>query len=100
MDGETDRERISFLGRCLPPAFELRVVAVGAGRERAFRAAEWRDAIVVVERGEIDVECPGGVRLRFRRGDILCLTGVRLLALRNPGGIPALLAAVSRRPPG
>jgi hypothetical protein len=48
-------DRLSFLGRRLPPAFELRVVAVAPGGERPYDEDEWRDALVVVERGEIEL---------------------------------------------
>lgn len=79
------------------PRFRLRVVAVAAGGERPFDEAEWRDAIVVVERGEIELECLGGGRQRFGRGDVLWLVGLPLRALQNPGREPAVLVAVSRR---
>jgi hypothetical protein len=89
--------RLSFLGKDLPPAFERRVVAVASGGERVYDDAEWRDAIAVVERGEIELECSWGMRLRFRRGDVLWLIGLPLRALHNPGREPAVLVAVSRR---
>jgi len=98
MDGRRGRDRLSFLGRRCSPSFEVRVVAVAAGRERAYDEAEWRDALVVLERGEIELECLGGSRQRFRRGDVLWLVGLPLRALHNPGCEPALLVAVSRRP--
>jgi quercetin dioxygenase-like cupin family protein len=80
-----------------PPAFVLRAVAVAPGCKRAYDEAEWRDAIVVVERGEIELECLGGTSQRFRRGDLLWLTGLPLRALHNRGRESALLVAVSRR---
>ncbi len=73
------------------------MVTVAAGRERTYDEAEWRDALVVVERGEIELECLGGSRHRFRRGDVLWLTGLPLRVLRNRGLVPAVLTAVSRR---
>jgi hypothetical protein len=82
-------------GECL--AFVLRQVAVAPGSERAFDEREWQDAIVVVERGEIELESLGGSVCRFARGDLLWLTGLSLRALHNPGREPALLVAVSRR---
>jgi hypothetical protein len=86
-----------LLGGRVPPAFEVRAVAVAPGGERAYDETEWRDAIVVVERGEVELECRGGSRRRFGRGAVLWLAGLPLLALRNRGSEPALLAAVSRR---
>jgi quercetin dioxygenase-like cupin family protein len=85
-------------------AFVLRAVAVEPGCERVFDEAEWRDAIVSVARGEIELEARSGARRRFGTGDVLCLDGLPLRALRCCSPEPVLLLAVSRRsfssPPG
>jgi hypothetical protein len=80
-----------------PPAFDYRAVAVEPGSARIYNESEWRDAIVVVGRGEIELEGPGGNRQRFRCGDVLCLSGLRLRSLHNRGTERAVLVAVSRR---
>jgi hypothetical protein len=77
--------------------FELREVTVAAGGERIYDEAEWRDAVVVVARGEIELECLGGTRQCFERGAVLWLFGLPLRALRNGGADSAVLLAVSRR---
>jgi quercetin dioxygenase-like cupin family protein len=97
MDGPGP-ERLSFLGRRLPSWVELRVVVVAPGHRLAFHPADWRDAVVVVEGGELEVEWLGGSCQRFVRGDLLCLSGLPLRALHNPGREPTVLAVVSRRP--
>jgi quercetin dioxygenase-like cupin family protein len=79
------------------PAFVVRAVAVASGSERAYDEHEWHDALVAVARGEIELEWLSGTSHRFRRGDLLCLSGLTLRALHNPGREPALLVAVSRR---
>ena len=81
-------------------SFEWRVVAVAPGGARAIDDAEWQDALVVVERGEIELEGLGGTRRRFARGHLLCLAGVPLRALHNRAEETAVLVAVSRRSPG
>jgi hypothetical protein len=91
-------KRLSFLGRQLSPSFERRTVSVAPGHVRAYVESDWLDALVVVERGEIELECLDGKRQRFVRGDSLWLSGLPLKLLRNPGDEPALLVAVSRRP--
>jgi hypothetical protein len=91
MDRPGDR-----LSRLLP-AFDVRVVVVVPGGERAYEESEWRDALVVVETGDIDLESVGGSRHHFRSGDVLWLSGLPLRALHNYGPEPALLVAVSRR---
>lgn len=96
MSDDDPLERPSFLGKPLPPAFEFRVVTIPPGGVRAFQAAEWRDALVVVERGSIELETRHGRRHTFATGDMLCLIGLSLRALHNQGHEPVLLVAVSR----
>jgi hypothetical protein len=96
-----DGHRLSLFGRRLPPGLRRRLIVIAPGRWRAYEPAEWRDAIVVVEHGEIDLEWagadgPAGGRHRFTRGDVLWLDGLPLRALHNPGREAAVLAAVSR----
>jgi hypothetical protein len=90
-------ERPTFLGRPIPAAFDVRTVAIPAGGSRPYDEAEWRDAIVVLERGELEVECVRGGRRRFERGAVMCLVGLALRTLHNLGPDPAMLVAVSRR---
>jgi hypothetical protein len=71
------------------------VVALAPGRARPYDEAEWRDALVVVEHGEIELECSSGSRRRFGSGAVLCLNGLPLRALHNGGLGPAVLSAVS-----
>ncbi len=86
----------SFIERAVEPAFERRTIVVGAGCERPYDEAEWVGAIVVLERGAIELECVSGGSRRFGAGDILWLVGLALRALRNPGEEPTVLIAVSR----
>jgi hypothetical protein len=90
-------ERLSFIDRPLPPSFDLRVVAVPPGHARAYDEAEWRGALIVLERGEIELETLAGGRLRCGAGAVLWLVGLPLRALHNPGLDTALLAAVTRQ---
>jgi quercetin dioxygenase-like cupin family protein len=94
MDGP---ERLSFLGRRLPSWVELKTVVLEPGHRLAFDQADWRDAIVVVEGGALELECLGGSRERFVRGDLLWLCGLPLRALHNPGREPVVLSVVARR---
>lgn len=73
------------------------MVVVAPGRSRGYDAAEWRDAVVFVERGRIELCGAGGGRLGFRAGDVLWLDGLTISRLYNPGPEPAVLVAVSRR---
>jgi quercetin dioxygenase-like cupin family protein len=87
---------LSFLGRDLPRSFQLKVVTLPPGSEQPYREADWTDCIVVVEQGEIELECNAGGRRQFQQGAILWLVGLPLRTIRNRGHEPAVLAAVSR----
>ena len=80
-----------------PPRFAFRAVALEAGGERIYDEAEWRDALVVVTLGEIELEAVNGDSCRLGRGSVLCLVGLPLRALRCRGAEPTVLVAVSRR---
>jgi hypothetical protein len=89
--------RLSFLDRRPPPGFDLRYVHIAPGSHLPGNAEAWRDALVVVERGEIEIEGRSGVRRRFVAGDVLCFEGLSLRALHNRGTDEAVLSAVARR---
>lgn len=89
-------------GRALVPAgvpasFERRMITIAAGSTLAYAAADWRDALVVVDRGAIELEGVGPSRLVLRAGAVLWLAGLSLRALHNHGPEPAVLVAVARR---
>lgn len=79
------------------PWLDVRLLVIAPGQERPYDGAEWRDALVVVEGGEVTLESCSGSALTLRRGAVLCLAGLSLRALRNAGAEPALLASVSRK---
>jgi hypothetical protein len=99
MDEGRGGGRASFLGRPLASGFEVDVVVVESGSHRAYEASEWRDALVVVGSGEIELESLSGDRARCVRGDVLWLSGLPLRALHNPRGEAAVLVAVLRPRP-
>jgi hypothetical protein len=89
-------ERLSLLGRRMPPWVQLRVVAIEPGCQRPYDPAEWRGALVVVERGEIELECPSGTRWRFEEGAVVSLAGLPIRALCNERSATVLLSALTR----
>lgn len=95
MDG--DAHRLSFLGRPLPVAFTLLAVTVAPGTEQDLDAARWHDALVVVERGAIELDATDGSRASFATGAVLFLAGLPVRAVCNRGAEPAVLVAVRRR---
>jgi len=94
------KERLSLLDRGLGWSFSLRMTVIAPGGVRAYDESEWRDALVVIERGEIELESEHGSRRRLDRGSVLWLAGLPLRAIHNPASEPALLVAVARRAPG
>jgi hypothetical protein len=74
----------------------VRVVAVAPGGDRPYDEDEWRDALVLVRSGEIELRGVSGASRCFGRGDLIWLEGVPLRLLHNPGSEPAVLVAVSR----
>jgi quercetin dioxygenase-like cupin family protein len=97
LSGPDHPGRVSFLGRRLPDAFEIRVVTVAPGATRMYQESEWRDSLVVVEHGRIQLEGTSGSRRDFVAGDVLCLLGLSLRALHNLESEPVVLVAVSRK---
>jgi hypothetical protein len=93
---DADRERFTLLGRCLPGGLRRREVVLAPAESLPYVEADWRDALVVVEQGAIEIECARGGRRSFKAGDVLFLTGLGLRTLHNHGLEPALLSAVSR----
>ena len=100
MGHEPGPDRLTFLDGPVPSRFRLRGVTLEPGSTRPFREDEWHDALVVVERGEIELECRAGSRRRFPEGAIMWLQGMDLQAMHNPGTEATVLSAVSRRLPG
>lgn len=96
-DAHADDEPLRLLGRRVSPTFVVRVVLVAAGRQRTFDERDWRGALIVLERGELEIECERGTRRRFSAGAVLCFTGLPLRVLRQCGSGPALLVSVRRR---
>lgn len=88
---------------CVAPRsdrFAHRVVTLAPGERCPYVSEDWEDALVVVERGAIELEDLGGVRCSLARGAVLWLVGLPLRAVHNVGRHPAVLVAVRRRLPG
>jgi hypothetical protein len=93
----TSDDLLSFNVQAPPPEYELRVITVAPGRSRPYDEREWEDALVVIEHGEVELECTSGRRWCFERGAVLWLVGLALRAIHNDGRDPAVLIAISRR---
>lgn len=87
---------LSFLGTCPPKSFRLRTVTLQPGEALGYQAADWVDTLVVVEVGELEVECRSGTCASFLEGAILVFTELEPSGIRNGGNGPLVLSALSR----
>lgn len=82
-----------------PPAgFTRRVLRVVPGLEVGLNLDDLRDAILVVEQGELELECHAGTRRRFGRGSMIPIPRLPVSRVRSVGPGPLVLVAVSRAP--
>jgi hypothetical protein len=91
-DDELDLDRLARDS----PHFRRRVVELAPDEELRIDADPWRDAIVFLETGELELECVAGECRRFATGAVLCFTPP-VSVLRNCGRDRAQLIAISRR---
>ena len=80
----------------LPQGFTRRVVRLAAGLELGLELCRLPDAIVVVEEGELELECRSGTRRRFGRGSMIPIARVPVTRARNIGPGPLAVVVVSR----
>lgn len=93
MDGA---DPVSFLGAQCPASFRLCTLTLLPNDAIDYRPADWADALVVVERGELEIECRAGTRARFGAGAVVMFAGLSLRRLRNASTGPLVLSALSR----
>jgi hypothetical protein len=89
---------LSLLTLALAPGFERRTITIAVG-ERLGRGEPWRDELVSVEAGALDVVGPDGHSLHLTVGALLFLDGVDHVALHASGDVPTVLVAIRRRRP-
>ena len=94
----TDLDPLPISGR-LPSSFQRRRVTLPPASSRPYADEEWRDALVTVESGELELECLRGGRRRFAAGSVLWFTDLGLRTMHNRGAVPTVLVAISRRAP-
>lgn len=93
-DDELDLER---LARTRSTTCEKRIVELAAGETLRYEPSEWRDTIVFVLAGVVEIECVSGERCSFARGATLVFSALRIRRIHNPAVESARLLAISRR---
>ena len=96
MTGRADPSVEPVVRRKPPPGFVIREIAIPAGGLLAYDAAQWHDTLVVIDQGELELECGEGLRFAFKPGDVLFLAGLGLRTIRSTGVEAVVLTAVSR----
>ena len=94
---DPDERPVSFLGLPTPAGMDVHVVSIPAHTQLVYEPAAWAGTLVVVEAGEIELECRGGTSVCFGARSVLFFDGLGLRAIRNNSGEKVLLSAVSRR---
>lgn len=80
----------------LPRGVSRRVLRVPPGREIGEEDDRLRDAILLVERGMLELACRAGASRRFGPGSMIALARLPASRLRSVGTGPLVLVAVSR----
>ncbi len=88
------------LGRDLPTGFRRSVIRLAPGAFLSCSDPSWRDALLVLGQGEIEVRTPDGSTGRFSTGAVIAVADIPLSVVHAVGLEPAVLAAVRQsRPP-
>jgi len=80
----------------LPEGFSRRVFRVAPGLELGVEPGQLPDSIMVVQQGELELECRAGARQRFGCGSMIPIARLPAAHLRNAGPGPLVLVVVSR----
>lgn len=71
-------------------------LSIPAQAEHATDPDQWSGALVLIERGALDVECMAGGSRRFAAGDMLAFDWLPIRLLRNRGDEECRLLAIRR----
>jgi hypothetical protein len=61
------------------------VTLIAPGEELPCPPQGWPAGLIEIARGEVELVCRGGTRVRFRAGELVWLRGIGLRAVRNVG---------------
>jgi hypothetical protein len=89
-------EPLTLPGR-IWPSFLARSFVLPPGLSVPYDENDWRDSLVIVESGGLDLAGADGRSWHFRTGDVLWLVGLPVLALRNSGTETLVLKVISRQ---
>lgn len=79
------------------PHVRTSTLTLGPGTAIDYREVGWPGSLVIVEQGDLEIECTSGTRARFAAGAVLTFEGLDLRHLHNAGPCRLVLRALSRR---
>ncbi|MDT3443635.1 hypothetical protein [Pseudofrankia sp. BMG5.37] len=91
-----DDERFSLEDFPCPAGFRVRSLHLEPHDAMDWQA-DWAEALVVVEQGEMEIECASGARARFDAGAVLTFDGLSLRRLHNCGETRVVVTLLSRQ---
>src|SRR5215207_5660333 len=94
---DNDQRPLDLLGTCCSNRIEVSIRILDVGAETAYRPDDWKDSIVEIEAGAVEIETCDGQAVALRAGDVFWLAGLPVRALHNRGDIPAVLVRATRR---
>jgi len=94
---DNDQRPLDLLGTCRSGRIEVSIRILDAGTETAYHPDDWKDSIVEIEAGAVEIETRDGQAVAFQAGDVFWLAGLPVRALHNRGDIPAVLVTATRR---
>ena len=94
---DSDQRPLDLLGRCCSGRIAVSIRILDVGAETAYRPDDWKDSIIEIEAGAVEIETRDGEAVEFRAGDVFWLAGLPVLALHNRGDVPAVLVTATRR---
>lgn len=93
------RRLMDLLGHELPKGFCRAVIRLVPGESLSCNAASWRDALILLSRGEIEVRAPDGFTGRFATGAVIAFAEIPLSVVHAVGVGQVVLTAVRRCDP-
>jgi 3-oxoacyl-[acyl-carrier protein] reductase len=85
---------LPFVRGPLPGSLVRRVVTIGPGGSLPYDSDAWRDALIIVDRGAIELHDTAGRRWTFGHGSVLSLWELPLRFVGNRGPTTAVLVAI------
>ena len=94
---DNEERPLDLLGTCRSGRFEVSIRILDARTETAYQPDDWKDSIIEVEAGAVEIETRHGQAVAFHAGDVFWLAELPVRALHNRGDIPAVLVTATRR---